>query len=182
MGFFDWLRRSPQGASSGQTQNETGDPNMEAGMTKIDKPDFEITLPGMWHERPSDEGTEFVNTSGGEQFVVSVLRCQKPLEMSELRPVIERLDLHRRNSLGTLSQGQAKCSPSQFRATDQEIESRFDGVDLQNGVQFSIAIRGCASKVLTFSLYRYSVADVGVPFTIYAGVIFDLLTVKSKSL
>ena len=149
--------------------------------TKIEKEDFEIALPGVWQEQPSDNGCEFVNRSSGEVLIVSVLRAHELAGLSELRPAIEQLDVVRRKMIEAASQGQAILSPTQFRGTERDLEARFDGHDPQNGMRFSVVIRACALKVLTVSLYRDCLTERATPFTIYASLIFNLLKVRGGS-
>jgi hypothetical protein len=146
--------------------------------TTIEKEDFEIALPGVWQEQPADNGCEFVNRSSGEVLIVSVLRNHELAGLCELRPAIEQFDFIRRKMIKASSLGQAILSPTQFRGTERDLEARFDGHDPQNGVRFSVVIRGCALKVLTVSLYRDSLTELATPFTVYASLIFNLLKVK----
>jgi hypothetical protein len=146
--------------------------------TTIDKDDFVIALPGAWQEQPADDGFEFVNQSSGEQLIVSIRLGPAMAGQNELRPAIERVDSMRRKMIDTVSQNQAILGPTQFRGTERDIDARFDGHDPQNGVRFSVVIRGCASKVLTLSLYRYSLKELATPFAVYASLIFNLLKVK----
>jgi hypothetical protein len=149
--------------------------------TSIEKEDFKMALPGVWHEQPADNGCEFVNRSSGEVLIVSILRAHEFAGLSELRPAIERLDAIRRNMIGTMSLGRAVLGPTQFRGTERDLEARFDGHDPQNGVRFSVVIRGCSLKVLTLSLYRDSLTELATPFAVYASLIFNLLKVKGES-
>jgi hypothetical protein len=147
--------------------------------TPIDKEDFEMSLPGAWQEQPAENGCEFVNRATGELLIVSVLRNHELAGVAELRPSIERLDADRRKKIETVSESQAILSDTHFRGTDRDIDARFDGHDPQNGIRFSVAIRGCANKILTLSLYRDSLAELAMPFTVYASLIFNLLKVKN---
>lgn len=146
--------------------------------TAIEKEDFEMALPGMWQEQPADNGCEFVNRSSGEVLIVSILRAQELTDLAELRPAIEQLDAIRRNMIAAASQGHAILSPTQFRGTERDLEARFDGHDPQNGVRISVAIRGCGLKVLTLSLYRDSLTELAMPFSVYASLIFNHVKMK----
>jgi hypothetical protein len=146
--------------------------------TTIDKEDFQIALPGLWQEQPADQGSEFVNRVTDELLIVSILRSHELPQLCEPRDVVERLDAVRRGMIETNSQHQALLSATQFRGPEHNIDARFDGHDPQNGVRFSVAIRGSATKVLTLSLYRNSLAELAVPFTVYASLIFNRLKVK----
>lgn len=147
--------------------------------TAIDKEDFEMALPGVWEEQPADQGSEFVNRSNSEMLIVSVLRSPRLGGASELRPSVKRLGAIRRRMIEAVSLSRAIISATQFRGTERDFEARFDGHDPQNGVRFSVVIRGNALKVLTFSLYRDSLIELAMPFTVYASLIFNLLKVKT---
>jgi hypothetical protein len=179
MGSFAWLKPknvyywasgSPIATASGQQK-----PN---AATTIDKEDFQIALPGQWQEQPVDQGCEFVNRVADELLIVSILRSHELPQLCEPRDVVERLDAVRRGMIETVSQNQALLSATQFRGTEHNIDARFDGHDPQNGVRFSVAIRASATKVLTLSLYRNSLAELAIPFTVYASLIFNRLKVK----
>ncbi len=137
-----------------------------------------MALPGVWHEQPGDNDCEFVNHASGELLIVSILRSPELSGLTELRPAIERLGALRRERIESLSQSQAIFSPVEFRGTEHDVEARFDGHDPQNGVRFSVVIRGCALKVLTLSLYRNSLTELATPFTVYASLIFNMLKMK----
>jgi hypothetical protein len=147
--------------------------------TTIDKDDFILALPGAWQEQPTDDGFEFVNPSSGEQLIVSILHGSTFAALSELRHAVEFVETTRRTMIDTASQNQAILGLTEFRGTERDIDARFDGHDPQNGVRFSVAIRGCAMKILTLSLYRYSLDELAIPFAVYASLIFNLLKLKS---
>lgn len=168
---YVWASRAPSVTASSKRS-----PN---AATTIDKEDFEMALPGLWEEQESsDHGCEFVNRSAGELLIVSILRSPELAGTAELRPTIERLGAIRRKIIENVSQSRATVGPTQFRGTERDIEARFDGHDPQNGIRFSVAIRGSVLKVLTFSLYRDSLAELATPFRVYAGLIFNLLKMK----
>jgi hypothetical protein len=179
MGLFDGLRTKKiclwNAGSAIVTASSRKRPN---GATTIDKEDFKMALPGVWQEQQAEKGCEFVNRSTGELLIVSVLRRPELAGPAELRPSIERLGAIRRRTIEAISQSHAIFSDTHFRGTDRDVEARFDGHDPQNGVRFSVAIRGSALKVLTLTLYRDSLTELATPFTVYASLIFNLLKVK----
>jgi len=179
MGSFAWLR--PKNvyywASGLPFATASGEQKPKAATT-IDKEDFQIALPGQWQEQLADQGCEFVNRVTDELLIVSILRSHELPQLCEPRDVVERLDSVRRGMIETVSQNHALLSATQFRGTEHNIDARFDGHDPQNGVRFSVAIRASATKVLTLSLYRNSLTELAIPFTVYASLIFNRLKVK----
>jgi hypothetical protein len=167
---YVWASRAASATASSRRKSNAATP--------IHKDDFEMALPGVWQEQPAENGCEFVNRATGELLIVSVLRSQELAGVAEVRPSIERLDADRRRKIETVSESQAVLSDTQFRGTERDIDARFDGHDPKNGIRFSVAIRGCASKILTLSLYRDSLTELAMPFTVYASLIFNLLKVK----
>lgn len=179
MGLFNWFMRPENDAWTSGTASATASSRRKANAaTSIDKEDFAMALPGLWEEQSTDHGCEFVNRSVGELLIVSTLRSSEMAAAAELRPTIERLDAIRRKMIEDASQSQAMLGPTQFRGTERDLEARFDGYDPQDGVRFSVVIRGCPVKVLILSLYRDSLAELAMPFTVYASLIFNLLKVK----
>ncbi len=146
--------------------------------TAIEKEDFEMALPGLWQEQPTDNGCEFVNRSSGELLIISVIRADELAGTVDLRPAIEQFDAVRRKMIAAASQGQAILSATQLRGTERDLEARFDGHDPQNGVRISVAIRGCGLKVLTLSLYRDTLTELAMPFAVYASLIFNQVKMK----
>jgi hypothetical protein len=179
MGILNWLIPPDNYVWMSRAASATGSSRRKANAaTAIDKEDFAMALPGLWEEQSTDHGCEFVNRSAGELLIVSILRSPEMAAAAELRPTTERLDAIRRKMIEDASQRQAMLGPTQFRGTERDLEARFDGYDPQDGVRFSVVIRGCPPKVLILSFYRDSLAELAIPFTVYASLIFNLLKVK----
>jgi hypothetical protein len=179
VGSIAWFRAKNDFVSTRESACATASSQRKPNpATTIDKEDFQIALPGQWQEQPADQGCEFVNRVTDELLIVSILRSHELPQLCEPRDVVERLDVVRREMIETNSQHQALLGATQYRGSEHNIDARFDGHDPQHGLRFSVAIRGSATKVLTLSLYRNSLAELAIPFTVYASLIFNRLKVK----
>jgi hypothetical protein len=125
-------------------------------VTEIDKTGFSLTLPGVWAERASDDGFDFVNEALGEQILVSVLDVKRILTNVELTDAVKGLAGIRRESLLKLSGGRAQIEPTQVVPVVGQVAMRFIGIDSANKIRFITEIHGQSSRVVTISFYRYS--------------------------
>jgi hypothetical protein len=86
-------------------------------------------------------------------------------------------EMYRKN-FTTLSNGKAELSATDLRTGGDQAEARLSGHDAAGNVRFAVAVRANPVHAVSFSLYRYTLAELGVPFETQAGVIFDLIQLR----
>jgi hypothetical protein len=176
MRFFDRFKRKPTDPAEVPASGPSAG---DDGTTTADRPDFTLSVPFRWEAVPNAEGYEFRNRVLPEQIVVTVLHHQRELGTEELADVITRVAGLRRKAIRELSSGQARLAEAPLRRGDGYVEARAIGEDTQNMVRLAFVVRGTAKKTVTVALTRYTLDEVGAPFEHYAGVIFDLLKIKT---
>jgi hypothetical protein len=176
---FGWFKKKPTSPSSSAVGTAAPEFAASDSTTSIDKTDFALGLPFKWREVACDNGFEFQNEALPEQCIVDVQHAQKSLSEPEMQSALERLAMVRRDATIQLSGGAANLSQIEYRHGNGQIEARFQGVDKANQVQIATAIRATPTKFITMSLYRYTLSEVGIPFSVYASTIFDLAHIKA---
>ena len=171
--MFEWLKRKTQPVASPPIT--TSKPIQSDNFTtRIDKSDFAIDLPSSWSEVAREDGFEFQNNTLPEQLIVNVLHTRRSITIDEMRLAVAKLVEVRRNAIQELSNAGAQLTDTVFREANGQVEARFNGRDEANGVQIATTIRATPNKTITAALYRYMLGDVGLPFSDYAALIFDL--------
>jgi hypothetical protein len=84
-------------------------------------------------------------------------------------------------AIADVSNGKAVHSPVDFRGGSGQAEARCVAVDEAHRVRLAFVIRVASTKVVTVALTRYFLEEVGVPFDVTAGLIFDMLQVKNPN-
>jgi len=176
MGFFDRFRRNPKPAAVAQAPEQAPD---SSATTTADRPDFTLSVPFRWEAVPCDDGYEFRNRTLPEQIIVMVLQHKRELATRELEEAVTRLAAVRRDAIGELSAGKAVLGETLLTRSNSQVEARVIGEDAPNKVRLAFVIRGTPKKTVTVALTRYMLEEVGAAFADYAGVIFDLLKIKT---
>ena len=176
--MFGWFNRNTREETPRTIPLPSAQPDNST--TTVDKPDFTIGLPFTWTEAACEDGFEFQNQTLPEQFIVNVQHMRTRIGPQEVRLALEKLVQLRRDATAQLSGGKAKLTDTQLNEVNGQLEARFHGRDEPNGVQFAVAIRATPTKVVVMSLYRYTLQEVGLPFSDYAAMVFDLAQIKGN--
>jgi hypothetical protein len=151
------------------------------GVTRIEREHFLLHAPFQWKAVPGDDPLqyEFVNQTLREQLVATVMLPRETIQPEMFRKLAEELATGRWRALATLSKGRAILSPLQFQEASGQCEVRGFARDDAEKVRIAFVIRVAPAKVVTVALTRYFLDEVGNPFEVGAGLMFDLLQVKN---
>lgn len=176
--MFGWFKRKTP-RETAPTQSQLPSDQIGNSTTSFDKPDFTIGLPFTWTETACESGFEFHNQTLPEQFIVNVQHTRTEIAADKMRAALQELVDARRNATEQLSNGKAQLAETVLDEGNGQMEARFHGRDEPNEVQLAVAIRATPTKIVTMSLYRYTLQDIGLRFAAYAATVFDLAQVKS---
>ena len=182
MGLRDFfMKKRPKAATSAAPSLAL--PADNPGVTKIEREHFLLHAPFQWVAIPGDNPLEFEfrNQTLHEQLIVTVLLARKPLNQDQLQQFAKELGEKRLNAISTVSHGRSVHAPLQVKAESGDAEVRCFGHDEPQRVRFAFVVRATPAKVITASLTRYFLEEVGSPFETYCGIIFDFLQVKDAS-
>ena len=113
---------------------------------------------------------------------MTVLLARAPIEGDDARrAVAQDLASKRLDAIARVSNGKAVHSPVELRGGSGQAEARCVAVDEAQRVRLAFVVRVAATKVVTVALTRYFLEEVGVPFDVTAGLIFDMLEVKNPN-
>jgi hypothetical protein len=155
------------------------------GTTRIEREHFLLHAPFQWMAVPAEDSAanplefEFRNKTLPEQLIVTVLLARAPFDERTRRSVAEDLVTKRLKALAQISNGHAVHSPVDYRSGSGQVEARCVAVDEPQRVRSAFVVRVAPAKVVTVALTRYFLEEVGGPFDMAAGLIFDMLQVKS---
>ena len=146
-----------------------------AADTRVVKPDFSITLPGAWTERPSKDGFDFVSPERGLQVFIAVRTPNTPMDEASLASVTEKLlEIHRR-SADKLAEGKAEFEAAPGLVGPGSSRRALAGLDRGHSVRFYTSIHGVPSKIITISFYKYSLAGSAAEFRQWAAQVLQSL-------
>jgi hypothetical protein len=134
------------------------DPSKVSSITNVDKPELRLTLPGAWHEVPTDHGYELRNVDGSRQVIASTL-ATPPTPLADRRPTIETLVTIRRNVMGGLGDGGAQVGDAIYETNGDRLVARFHGVDPVHDAFASFFLVATETAVVTVAYYEYRRAN-----------------------
>jgi hypothetical protein len=184
MGMFDSFKRKQENPASPPApvaSPPTGPPaGQQANFTTIDRENFTVVAPFQWKLIPGTNPSEFEfrNQTLPEQLMVTVLLFRESQAPDSLSSTAERLTAARVNAIRGLSNGKAAIEPVHLSQAPNQAEARCIGLDSDNKVRFAWSIRVTPQKAVTVALTRYALKEIGSPFAVYSGTIFDLVKVK----
>lgn len=106
------------------------------------------------------------------------IRLTHPTITASCVAAASRLVEVRQYAVTQLSAGKAPVAETALTSANGQVETRVIGEDVPNKVRSAFVIRGTSKKTVTVALTRYMLEEVGGPFAVYAGLIFDLLVIK----
>jgi len=181
MGLFDFLKHRSR--PSNEISNPPATPNAGGGQAKsqttsIEREHFSLQAPFEWKFVRSENSLEFEfrNQTLPEQLIVTVLLTKALLSVDQLKVVGQQLMGTRLKALEQL--GATGRVVSQQVGSGQ-FEIRGIARDETNKVRCAWVIRVAPAKAVTVALTRYMLEDIGLPFEMYAGSIFDFVQVKN---
>lgn len=182
MRLFDRFKKQQPSLQSAAPCPAPVVPPVNSGTTRIEREHFLLHAPFEWKAVPPTKELEyeFRNQTLPEELIITVLLTRESLNEARRRSVVQDLTNARLGAIAKLSGGQAQHSAPQQNEGDGQCEMRCCGVDKSNGVRFAFVVRAAPDRVVTVALTRYLLEDVGTPFEVYCGTIFDLLQLKGS--
>jgi hypothetical protein len=146
--------------------------------TSIDGEDFLLGLPFRWEQVPNELSLEFHNRTFSEQLVITARRTREQLSVQDRTRLVAKIIQIHQEALKSSAVGEVRMSAPEQVHKDPESEGRFYAKGAE--MMMAFGVRYIPDRVFTFSLYRYTHQDLGMPFGEYAGAILDLLKVKPR--
>src|SRR5205814_467852 len=127
-------------------------------------------------ERPLE--FEFRNQTLPEQLIVTVLLTKSLLPLDHVERLAHELMESRLKALRQLGASAGEVSR---QGGSGQFEIRGIAKDETNKVRYAWTIRVAPAKAVTVALTRYILKEIGSPFELYAGTIFDFVQVKDPA-
>jgi hypothetical protein len=122
---------------------------------RFETPDFTLTLPAGWTEKPSEDGREFVSADGSHQVIVSVIQFKKVLPPEGRQALVDQLIEARRQAFTQLSGGRGQLLPAGGGMEGDLWTIVLVGADVAAGVLIYARMVATPARVVTASVYRY---------------------------
>lgn len=176
----DRSQRDERGLTAARYAQEVGTPPMELSamlapgelggpsdfgrrVCRFDKPDFKISLLGSWNESETEEGFEYLETTGERQIVVSTTSLPAELDVDEIHDAISRRVREHQASIAREAARQSDDGGNEPRFSEvrvaeaaDAIQARFNAVSPAGSIGelfVAVCVYAAPSKFVTLS-YR----------------------------
>jgi hypothetical protein len=146
-----------------------------AADTRFSKPEYRVTLPGVWKDASERDLDAFANVAGTRELTVSFMVARQPVAQQELRPIVVRLLEQYARAHRELSGSSAKIESPIISQSGRYIRGELWGEDA-SGRKVVTVLFGDANGVRSFTYV--GVRAETKAFRVEATRVFDQIELK----